>query len=433
MPQDRDNPIRRALTSVLSPNRIRTVARKTGAVRRRRKVDIASLVYSIVLGFGAGNERSLAGLRRTYERATGVQLVASAFYDRFSVGMARLLRRLAEEALAKLAAAVPKLARTFKSFRQVLVTDGTLLRLHDALEPAFPSVWTNYMRASAKLHVVMNVVGRGAQTIKITHGSRHDLNLLHVGPWVKRRLLIFDLGYFQGFLFSNIDRHGGFFLSRLRERTNPIIVRAGYPEHAPWVGLPLQQVVEQLQHHPIDFDVRLHYMTKRAKWHHHTMPLRVVGIWNHGTGRYHLYITNIPRARLSPEQLSAVYAARWEVELLFREIKTHYRINQIPSRKLTVTECLIYASLLTLAFSRKLRAMLAERSDLPRERHTLDRWAVIFSTVAHTVLDLLVGPERYRGFIERRLDRLLRHEAPDPNRRRLPLPDRAQRGVLATA
>jgi putative transposase len=191
MPQDRDNPIRRDLTSVLSPNRIRAVARQTGAVRRRRKVDIAALVYSVVLGFAAGNERSLAGLRRAYERATGVQLVASAFYDRFTAAMARLLRRLAEESLAKLAVSAPKLGRTFKSFRQVLVADGTLLRLHDALEAAFPSVWTHYMRASAKLHVVMNVAGRGAQCIKLTHGSRHDQTTTAPPPslhnaWSKR-------------------------------------------------------------------------------------------------------------------------------------------------------------------------------------------------------------------------------------------------------
>jgi putative transposase len=433
MPQRRVDPIRRSLTSILSPGRIRAVARKTGAVRRRRKVDIAALVYSVVLGFASGNERTLAGLRRAYERTTGVQLVASAFYDRFSAAMARLLRRLAEESLAKLATTVPTLRRTFKSFRQVLVTDGTLLRLHDALEPAFPSVWTNYMRASAKLHVIMNVAGRGAQSIKLTHGSRHDLNLLRVGSWVKGRLLIFDLGYFQGLLFSHIDRHGGFFLSRLREHTNPVIVGAGYPEHQPWVGAMLQYAIEQLEHHPIDFDVRLHYMTHRAKWRHHTMPLRVVGVWNQGTGRYHLYITNIPRSRLSPEQLSAVYAARWEVELLFREIKTHYRINQVPTRKLAVTECLIYASVLTLAFSRKLRAVVAQRSEQPIERHTLDRWAAIFSAIAHDVLDLLVGPERYRSFIGRRLDRLLRHEGPDPNRRRLSLPTRAQLGIHAAA
>jgi hypothetical protein len=81
----------------------------------------------------------------------------------------------------------------------------------------------------------------------------------------------------------------------------------------------------------------------------------------------------------------------------------------------------------------KLRAILAQRSEHPPERHTLDRWAVLFSVVAHDVLDLLVGPARYRPFIARRLDRLLRHEAPDPNRRRLPLPVRAQQGLRATA
>ncbi len=54
------------------------------------------------------------------------------------------------------------------------------------------------MPASAKLHVVMNVVGRGPSSIQITHGSRHDLRLLRAGAWMRDKLLIFDLGLLPG-------------------------------------------------------------------------------------------------------------------------------------------------------------------------------------------------------------------------------------------
>jgi len=49
--------------------------------------------------------------------------------------------------------------------------------------------------------MVMNVVSSGPRTIKLTRGSRHDVKTIAIGPWVRKRLLIFDMGYFQGTLF----------------------------------------------------------------------------------------------------------------------------------------------------------------------------------------------------------------------------------------
>jgi IS4 transposase len=46
------------------------------------------------------------------------------------------------------------------------------------------------------------------------------------------------------------------------------------------------------------------------------MPVRVVGEWNTAAHRYHLYLTNVPREKLGLEHIPAVYAARWEIELL---------------------------------------------------------------------------------------------------------------------
>lgn len=76
--------IREVLTSLFSSQFIRHHATALGAVRRRRKVDIVALVYTLVLAFDRGATRNLASLRRAYAAATGTTLAASAFYDRFT-------------------------------------------------------------------------------------------------------------------------------------------------------------------------------------------------------------------------------------------------------------------------------------------------------------------------------------------------------------
>jgi putative transposase len=435
MAQRRDSQIRRVLTSVIAPRRVRALAGILGAVRRKRKVDIVDLVYALVLGFASGDRRTLAGLRRAYERATGTCLVPSAFYDRFTVGLSRLMKRLVHEALESMAQARPRLHHTFAAFAKVLVVDGTVIRLHEALRARFPSVWPNHMPASAKLHVVMNVVGRGPSTVRVTHGSRHDSRLLRVGRWVCGSLLLFDLGYFSSLLFTNIRRNGGFFLTRLMKHCNPRILASARPEHRRWVGHGLQQVLPRLQHETVDVDaqIRAQPRWRRADWRVHTTPVRVVGVWNDVERRHHLYVTNVTRQQLAPEQIAAVYAARWEVELLFRELKTHYRLDDLRSKRRPVTECLLYASVLALIVSRRLHRLLAPHPTRLPQLHPIDRWAVLFNHVASELLDLAVGPVAQRRIIAVRLRRLLLHEAPDPNRSRLLLPTRAQLGRMAHA
>ena len=44
-----------------------------------------------------------------------------------------------------------------------------------------------------------------------------------LGPWVRGKLLLMDLGYFAYELFARIADNGGFFLSRLKGNANPLI------------------------------------------------------------------------------------------------------------------------------------------------------------------------------------------------------------------
>jgi hypothetical protein len=75
--------------------------------------------------------------------------------------------------------------------------------------------------------------------------------------------------------------------------------------------------------------------------------------------RHWLYITSASAAQLAAQHLGAVYALRWEIELLFRELKSVYRIDHTPSGRRGVTDCLLYAALLTVAMSRRLLRLVA--------------------------------------------------------------------------
>jgi putative transposase len=116
--------IRDVLTSIISTQLIRRRAKKLNAVKRERRVDIAALVYTLVLGFERGAKRTLASFRRAYAIATGTTLAPSAFYDRFTPELAELMRQLVPVAFERLAAEA-KLQGALASFARVAIADGS--------------------------------------------------------------------------------------------------------------------------------------------------------------------------------------------------------------------------------------------------------------------------------------------------------------------
>jgi IS4 transposase len=117
--------------------------------------------------------------------------------------------------------------------------------------------------------------------------------VLRVGRWVRDRLLMFDLGYFRYQLFDCIDRNGGYFISRLKENANPEItatLRQWRGRSVSLVGERLRDVVERLQRETLDVEVEVAFR-RRAYGGRRSgarRRLRLVGVKNEDTGRYHL-------------------------------------------------------------------------------------------------------------------------------------------------
>src|SRR5690606_15934005 len=148
--------------------------------------------WTLVLGFGAGRERTIAGLRRAFEITTGISLAPSAFYDRFTPALVKLMKAVVGRVLAEIAEPSRQLGGVLASFRDVVMTDSTVIRLHDLLQKAYPACRTNHTRAALKMHTVLSVHGAGPRSIKITSERVHDGPVFKVGKWVRERLLVFD-------------------------------------------------------------------------------------------------------------------------------------------------------------------------------------------------------------------------------------------------
>ena len=137
-------------------------------MKRRHKINPAKFFWTLLLGFGSRGERQIAGMRRAYEASTGDTLVSSSFHDRFTPELTKFLKAILAYVSEKVTAPTEVLRGSLAWIKDLVVTDATVIRFHDALAKAFAACRTNHTKAAAKLHIVVSVLGAGPSRVKIS-------------------------------------------------------------------------------------------------------------------------------------------------------------------------------------------------------------------------------------------------------------------------
>jgi IS4 transposase len=308
--------------------------------------------------------------------------------------------------------------------------DSTVVRLHEALARCFPACRTNHTQAAVKLHTVLNVRGQGPQSVKLTSERVHDGPVLRAGEWVRGRLLLFDLGYFRYSLFAAIADRGGFYLTRLKEKANPVIVfehRRHRGRAIATEGRALQEFKEALQREVFDAEAEIRFRRRsyRGRRRSTALQVRLVALWDDKHEIYHWYLTNLTPEQVPAEEVGKLYGARWAIELLFRELKSCYALESLPSRKSHVVEAFLYAAVITLLVSHALLRAVRRWARIVDRRTPLERWARLFTSSASELLAIILDSVTMASLRERLLLPFLAKEALDPNTHRPLLLDRA--------
>lgn len=402
--------LEKTLIRMFSPEWLRDTAKRVKYVQRQRKVDPFILFWILVLGFGAGVQRSLAALRRTYEKESSEKIVASAFYDRFTEGLYKFLTECLAHGVADLAShASLTLSEKLQGFKDLVVYDGSIIKLHDMLAEKFPGA---RHKAELKIRLAIGLTSN-TKSVAIFPGKTSELKTIRIGPWVENNILLFDLGFFKYEMFSRIRKWGGHFVSRVKTGANPTIVSVmrTYKGNAiDLVGRKLQDILPRLKREVVDCLVEVEFKASasRAKKSEKDdfevyrprgsaskikETFRLVGVLDEETGKYHLYITDIMPEQLIPEDVALLYRARWSIEMVFKELKRLYKLDEIPSDKPVVIKSLVMVSMLTLVVSHRIlnlmRSLMPEKS----ERFTPLRWAELFYTSAPDLLKLVLAFE----------------------------------------
>jgi len=332
---------RRQLKALVTPAELRSTALNTGFLKRDRKLNLFNLLWSLTLGSDGPGPRKLTAIYQSYLFVASKRdtVHRSAFFKWLArPELADWLREVLDLVMCRLeeqgASADERLAGVLGQFREIYTTDSSILQLRESLEKLFPGARTNSSPAAMKIHVIQQVGGSGLRSVELTPGRTNDLKAFQPGPWLRGSLCINDLGYYDFWTFQRIEHFGGFFISRMKSNGNPRILRSHLKHRGRKVdidGRKLKDVLPKLKRKTLDVEVEVTY-TEKTTGARKPLRLRLVGIWDRADRCYHLYFTNVPPEVMKATDIANAYRLRWQVELLFRELKGVHQLDQLPAR-----------------------------------------------------------------------------------------------------
>ena len=365
---------------------------KTGFIKRERKIDPKHFLWAMTIGPAYCKEKSIVGLKRLYEASSGITLSDSSWYCRFTPELVSFLRECVIHGLKQLATeSCRSLDSRLNCFLDIFIKDNTIIRLHKALADKFPATRSRRVAAGVKLSVLISVISNSPRSISIIPERTSDIKTLKIGSWIRDRILLFDLGFYKYGLFSKIQENGGYFVSRVKSNANPLIVKLNSGckiNNAQINGKNLADVLKSINGETLDVNVEVSYHNnKKHKKNLILKEFRIIAIYNEEFEKYHTYITNISDEILAAEDIANLYRGRWEIELLFKEMKSNYQLDVIETKNQQIVETLIWTSILATIISRKLYNIIRKLNPNKQLiRFTLLRWSKVLIGHLYAIL-----------------------------------------------
>ena len=402
--------IEKDLCTLFPQEWLKQAAKETGLIKRERKVTAVEMFWVLVNSYGVRLARNLAFIKRNYEKSSNKKLSDSSWYERFTPELVAFLKLCVIHAIEQLAMEQTKvLNEKIAKFQDVLIQDSTIIRLHKSLAKKFPAARSRTVAAGVKVGMLVSAVANSPKSIGIYPERTNELKTLRIGPWIKDRILLIDLGFYKHQVFARIKENGGYFVSRLKGNADPLIVglhNTCRGNSIDVIGKYISEILPKLKRQKLDVEVEVSF--KRRKYNGKesldTERFRLVAVFNEDEEKYHVYLTNITKDVLEAEDVANLYGARWDIELIFKELKSRYALDVVNTKNTQIIEAYIWISILTLFVSRRIYSLIRKYS--PKEmvaRYTQLRWSTIFAENADKQLTLIL---RYCG-IERTIETVM--------------------------
>lgn len=358
--------IQDVLSSVLGAENLSALGKKVGFVKRSTaEITAMSFVYTISFGFFGNGNMSLLSLTSGLRIFFLIDVSCQAFSKKInSAHSVALLKHVLKNLIAcQLSSELNFISGALLMFNGIYLQDSTQITLNEKLSEDFRGPGGGASSAGVKLDLTYDITKCRVTDMKVTDATSNDQNqskeiLKHVKP---KSLVVRDLGYFSIGVLKAIQEKAAYFISRLsistyvylhKDDVEPLDVPA-YLERlskSDQSSANIKVYVGQTER----FETRL----VAQKVPHHVAQQRVNKFREHrkkeaspeylAWSNFSIFITNIPETVFSGEMIICLYKIRWQIELVFKNLKSNVEIDIIKGENKNRVYCLLYGKLISI-------------------------------------------------------------------------------------
>lgn len=250
-----------------------------------------------------------------------------------------------------------------KYFSDVKLLDATTISLPDQVANDYPGMGGRNAKAALKIQTLYSAINHSITCFDITSGVTHDTVALPemIATLSERELFLADLGYFDTKQLKKIGEKN-FFISRIK--TNLKLYKAISEKYAIYEQLDIASTLKKAIS-SIDQEIYIGTDT------HSKLNVRLVGtklpdkvahkrikkaiVQNGGNDisankreilHWNLMITNINADVLDTTIITELYRIRWQIELLFKVLKSTFSIDNMHVANTKYIEAILYGRLI---------------------------------------------------------------------------------------
>jgi len=346
------NTITRQFKRTFGQETLNELGRISRFCRRERTVTPFRLALSLIETFATGSARCIADIQRGFNALCETDVQYKPFHNQlakrqFPEFVRLLLSRLLNELACDVLRFTPD--SPFARFKQISIQDGTSFAVKSTLADTYPGRFTTTNPAAVELHVNLDLLSEVMNAVVLTPDTSAEAQFLPEVDALAGGLLLGDRGYFGKDYLHRLDRAGGHFIVRGTASMDPFVLHAVGPggrEIKRFRNKRLKDVAHLLSRYEF-VDMQVRYGTTEQAF-----ASRLLAHWNTRDDVPRYLVTNLDPDTFSAEQISDAYRLRWQVELLFKEWKSHANLRAFDTGNKHIAEGLIWAALCTAVLKR---------------------------------------------------------------------------------
>lgn len=358
--------IENALTKIFNLEELNLLARATGFIKRSGEITAISFVYIMSFGFFGNGEIALtylvSGLYKHFKVVVTPQALSKRINNTSSPKFLQAVLRKILEIQIKIGLG-NKFTDYCTQFNGIYLQDSSQISLNEKLSEHFKGFGGGASTAALKLDFIYDITKFLVYGIKMTSSTVNDQrNAKEILKYIKTKsLIIRDLGYFTIDCLKKIQAKGAYYLSRLsicthvylnKDDKEPLAI-LDYLRKLHSEGKTSSNIkvyvgnTQRLETRLVAEKVPEHVSRQRAEKYrkkYKKPPSKYYLDWS----GYSIFITNIPEEMFSGGVIIGLYKIRWQIELVFKSLKSNIEIDILKGTNKNRIESLVYGKIITL-------------------------------------------------------------------------------------